>query len=82
MFGITNTDNDEVIDIFTLCLLLSKWHIYTCKKGGDTPSFLSFLKLAKDTLEIERLHYTLNGDLSVFEKRWQRLYKVLNTDND
>jgi len=39
IFGLINAFDDPIIDIFNLCILIAKWHIYKCKKDNDQPSF-------------------------------------------
>ena len=77
LFGIVNTEDDSIIDIFNLCILLAKWHIYNCKKNNGEPSFLEYLKMLKDHLQIEKLCCLLEDNAQLFEKRWSLLYESL-----
>jgi len=77
MFGLVNAFDDRIIDIFNLSILIAKWHIYRCKKDNDEPSFYEYLRLLRETLETERLHCILKGDVTFFEKRWLLIYECL-----
>jgi len=77
LFGLINFEDDAIIDIFNLCILLGKWHIYNCKQNNENPSFYEYLRLIKSTLDTERIFYILKDNITLFEKKWQLLYQEL-----
>ena len=77
LFGLVNPGEDIVINIFNLCILYGKWHIFKCKQNGSNPSLYDYLRMLKNVLDAEIVFYTLQGKKAVFEEKWSLLYQEL-----
>ena len=76
LFGIVNYNDDDVINILNFCILYAKYYIYKCKIEGISFFLPNYIKLLKDTLDIEQAACVLSGSDS-FEKKWADLYNMI-----
>ena len=76
LFGILNYNDDIIIDILNFCILYAKWYIYKCKTDGIHLFLPNYIKLLKDTLDIEQAACAQSGS-NIFEKKWSILYNVM-----
>ena len=76
LFGIYNANNDNVFDIYNMCILHGKWFIYTCKRDERQICFLTYIKFIKNKLQIEKCSSEISQD-GAFEKKWSALYECI-----
>jgi len=84
LFGITNDNNDIVLDNLNFCILFAKSYIYDAKKSNKEMIFNLFLLQLKKRLDMEKFisemqnktEYYINFCIIIiyFETRWQELY--------
>ena len=76
LFGISNTNEDNIIDILNLCILYAKWYIHKSKKDNVQLFLPDYIRMVKDKLSIEMQLCKLQNKEDNF-KKWTPLYELL-----
>ena len=71
IFGISNENNDKMLDIFNFCILLAKDFIYNCKINKKNPNVKEYKSKFVFRLEIEKHLATANDKLEDFQNTWE-----------
>ncbi len=77
LFGIVNSNNDNILFLLNYCILIGKWYIFKQKYLGKSFSFVEYLHELKAELEIEKYLLNLEGKSEVFLLKWNILYEEL-----
>lgn len=76
IFGISNGNEDPVIDVMNLTILYAKYYIHMRKSNNDDIFFPDFLLFVKQKLEVEKMYCEINN-INTFDKKWKVLYEHL-----
>ena len=74
VFGVLNDNNDTCVDVMNYCILIGKYYISKAKNVDETVSFLNYLHILKNKMEVMKTRYCLKGKEDVFEEKWSTLY--------
>ena len=70
IFGITNDNNDNLIDVFNYSILFAKQFIYNCKISRSHICFVIYQNKLIARLEVERHLATSQNKLKDFYIKW------------
>lgn len=77
LFGIINSNSDNISFLLNYCILIGKWYIFKQKYRGKAFSFVEYLFELKAELEIEKYLLKLEDKFEVFLLKWNILYEAL-----
>ena len=76
IFGLPNSENDNILMVFNFIILLAKSYIKTCRRN-KTRAHLYFQLLLKDIVLLEKQILLGNGHVDDFENNWRFLLENL-----
>lgn len=73
LFGISNDNKDDLIDVFNYCILFAKNYIYICKVNDSSISLITYKQELFNRLEGEKVIASMQNKLADFVTKWSSI---------
>jgi len=77
LFGLSNPNDDCILNIMNYLILTGKWYIFTCKNEPKRMLLKEYLGKLKNRLEIEKYIMYNKGNAEEFHRSWDILLNNL-----